>query len=1558
VNETTFEAKLGRILKLTAAKKTISDMQQEHFIGSFQLSPQQKRLWLLQRDGAAYRVQAAVSIEGDVDVVALRDACRDVVQRHEILRTDFHLQTGADVPTQIVDDAISPPLREQDLTELTLAEGEAAIEQLFSEALRSPLRCDQVLPRRLTIIALSAHKHVMLIELPALCADHATLTNLLSELVRSYTDRLNGGRNDDECLQYAELSTWLNELLESDETKVGREYWLKQPIADSQLTHLLFEKRPVGKVEFAPQFISSRVDQSLAEKLRMLARQEQTTLPILLLAAWQILLWRLSGKPEVLVGVAYDGRRFEETQHALGMLTRYLPVQTLFAETGPITEVLKQLDQRTKEIEKWQEYFSWDELAGTSANAESAPFFSVLFDFHQLPVLGGDGDLTFSFVREYSCLDRFKLRLSCTANADVLDLQLYYDPAYFDLNDVERIGREFQQLLKSICAEPEIPIGELNLLDEVERERLLIEFNETRVAYPADRSVHEMFEEQVERRPKTTAVVFGEARLSYGELNGRANQLAHYLRKEGVGPDVLVGICAERSLEMVVGLLAILKAGGAYVPFDPTYPEARLSYMMADAEVGILLCQQHLLDRIPVSAARQICLDALPAAVAEERSENPRSKVQAENLAYVIYTSGSTGQPKGVAISHQSLVNHSLAVSAAYGLTVNDRILQFASISFDVAAEEIFSALLSGASILLPGEKVVDSMGLLRLIEDEKLSVLNLPAPFWHAWVRELAATNRRVPPCLRLLVVGSEKVSLEAFDAWRRFAPGARVINAYGTSETTITSTLYEREESAPAAGIGASFPIGRPIANTQIYILDKQLTLAPQGVAGEIYIAGQGLGRGYYRRPELTAERFVANPFSETAGARMYQTGDLGRFLAGGEIEFLGRVDHQVKIRGFRIELGEIEAVLQQHEAVQQAVVVAQAAPSGGQRLVAYVTRDRGTESSGQLQNYLSETLPDYMVPASFVWLDALPLTPNGKVDRQGLTLMKVPTNQTGEGFAAPRTPVEEKLAAIWCEVLRCEQVGIHDNFLELGGDSILSIQVVARASRAGLHLMPRDLFEHPTVAALAEVVGRARAVTAEQGAVTGVLPLTPVQRSFFAEQQAEPQHYNQSVMLRISEPRYTAEVLRQVMSAVVAQHDALRLRFTQSEDGWEQFNAAAEENNFFSVVDLRHLTGAEQTAALEADAAAQQASLNLSAGPLLRVCYYDLGANTPARLLIIIHHLAVDGVSWRILLEDVASGCEQAAAGQAEMNLGAKTTSYKEWAERLREYARGDEVKEQGEYWARVARRARQVKRLPVDHEGGENTVSGARAVEVSLTQAETTALLSEVPAVYRTEINEVLLTALVTALGNWTGERRVLLELEGHGREEIGEGVDVTRTVGWFTTIYPVVLEVSAGAGEGEALKSVKEQVRGVRGRGLGWGLLGEAEEITGVEAELGFNYLGQFDQMFSESSPFSLAAESTGAERSPRCRRRYLVDITGSVFEGRLHTSWTYNENVHRRETIEPVAEDFISALRNLIAHCQSPEAGGYTPSDFPDTELSQSELDELIANMGQPEMQG
>ncbi len=588
--------------------------------------------------------------------------------------------------------------------------------------------------------------------------------------------------------------------------------------------------------------------------------------------------------------------------------------------------------------------------------------------------------------------------------------------------------------------------------------------------------------------------------------------------------------------------------------------------------------------------------------------------------------------------------------------------------------------------------------------------------------------------------------------------------------------------------------------------------------------------------------------------------------------------------------------------------------------------------------------------MVPSAFVLLHELPLTSNGKVDRRALPTPDKGRQTLRGDFVSPRTSVEEVLADIWAEVLGVERVGVNDNFFDLGGDSILSIQVNARANKAGLNLTPRQLFQHRTIAELAAAAASTADAAAEQGAVSGEVPLTPVQRAFFADRQPDPHHFNQSLLLKARSP-LDARALAEAVRHLVAHHDALRLRFEQTAAGWRQFNAAEEPHDFFSVVDLSQLPAGERSAEIERQAAALQASLRLSEGPLLRVCYFEMGGGEAGRLLLVIHHLAVDGVSWRVLLEDVAAGYEQAAGGEA-VRLGAKSTSYKAWAERLREYARGEEVGGQREYWRAVAARARRVPPLPVDAAGGENTAGSARAVEVSLSREETGALLTRVPEVYRTEINDALLTALVETIRKWTEAGEVLVEVEGHGREEIGEGIDVSRTVGWFTTHYPLVLEMAEGAGAGEALKAVKEQVRGVVGRGMGWGLLRwlreeeEAGEVA-AEAEISFNYLGQFDQMFPDGSPFAIARESAGAERSPQSRRKHLIEINAMVVGGELRVSWGYDSATHHRATIESLADNYVAALRRIIEHCCSVAAGGYTPSDFAEFQWNQADLDEM-----------
>ncbi len=1499
-------------------------MEPETAIEGYRLSPQQRESWELQEEGEACRAQCAVLLEGPVNGERLEQALGEVAKRHEILRTTFQRRPGRRYPLQVI--AANGALRWQE-------EVQGQWEVIYEDERHRRFDLEKGPLLRATLVRQTTDRQVLLLSLPGVCADAWTLKNLAYETGRAYT----ATETAEEVTQYLQFSEWQHELL-GDDDQAARRHWAEVNVKLARTQRLPFEVRAAVPRAFDYETYELRFNEEVAAGVYGVAAAQGTRVGTLMLACWSVLLWRLTGQSELVVGVAVDGRKYEELHGACGLYAKVVPLE-LRVKEAPFAEVLKQIEGRWEEAYRFQEYFSWETAGGTAAE----PSVGVNFSYEERAERFRSGGVWFSLLRQEVCTERFKVRLTCARTGEELGGEIHFDPGQLPAAEIERLAAQFQTLLKAVLANPAALVGDLEILSAAERRQLLLDFNDTRAEFRHDLCVNRLFEEHVERTPEDTAVICGNERLSYGELNARANKLAHYLRKLGVKPGSLVGICVERSIAMLVGVLGVMKAGGAYVPVDPSYPKARLAFMLGDARVSVLLTQKDLLEDLPKHNARVVWLDTDWKTIDRESEENVLTDARADNAVYVIYTSGSTGQPKGVEIPHRAVVNFLTSMSREPGLSHEDVFLAVTTLSFDIAALELYLPLMVGARLILASnEEATDGELLLKKINQHGVTAMQATPATWQM----LIAAKWQGDSPLKVICGGE---ALPRSLATQLRLRSSSVWNMYGPTETTIWSALSVVELNDDLV------TIGRPIANTQIYLLDERRQPVPLGVAGELYIGGAGLAHSYLNRPSLTAEKFVPDAFGREPGARLYHTGDLARYLHDGQIEFLGRIDQQVKLRGYRMELGEIETVLLQHDAVRQTAVIVQEGDAGQRRLVAYVVTeepiaagDKQTDIVSALRQHLGARVPNYMVPAIFVLLERLPLTPNGKVDRRALSVMEAPGGHASARFASPRTPVEEKLVEIWREVLRCEQVGVHDNFFELGGDSILSIQIMARASQAGLRLSTRQLFDHPTVAALAAVAGRARIVTAEQGAVSGSLPLTSSQRAFFAEQQVEPHHFNQSLMLELRQP-VDVDSLRQAFVKVVEHHDALRLRFKLTGDGWQQFNDEVETHEFFTEVDLQHLAGAEQRTALEAHAGGLQASLDLSAGPLLRVCYYELGA-AGARLLIVIHHLAVDGVSWRILLEDVVSGYEEAATGKDEIKLAAKTTSYQEWAEQLWAYAQGDEVAKQGEYWRGVSARARQVKRLPVDQEGGENLVSAAARVEVSLSREETSALLSEVPAVYRTEINEVLLTAVVMAVGSWTGERRVLLELEGHGREEIGEGVDVTRTMGWFTSVYPLVLEMDARAVAGEALKAVKEQVRGVRGRGLGWGLLRwlrEAEEISGLEAELSFNYLGQFDQMFSESSPFSLARESTGAERSLKARRRHLIEINAMVIGGELRISWGYSSAVHKEATIENLAHNYVEALRKLIEHCGSNGQGGYTPSDFPEFHWNQNDLDEI-----------
>jgi amino acid adenylation domain-containing protein/non-ribosomal peptide synthase protein (TIGR01720 family) len=1025
-------------------------------------------------------------------------------------------------------------------------------------------------------------------------------------------------------------------------------------------------------------------------------------------------------------------------------------------------------------------------------------------------------------------------------------------------------------------------------------------------------------------------------------LDRRANQLAHHLRGLGVGPESRVGLYLDRSPHWVMALLAVLKAGGAYIPFDITAPLERLAYLLQDAQPQLVLTQRSLASQVAYYPESVLDLDRDWPGLAHQPDGNPPCRVTPAHLVYIIYTSGSTGRPKGVLVEHGGLANVVAAQVRAFRLSPASRVLQFVAPAFDAAQAEVFRTLTAGATLCLaPAAALLPGAPLAAFLRRQAVTAAALPPSALAALPSDVAL------PALATLVVAGEACPPALAARWAR---GRRLLNAYGPTEATVCATIATGWDTSQPP------PLGEPIAHTQAYVLDDQHQPVPAGVVGELYLGGVGVARGYLGRPDLTAACFVPDAFGGRPGARLYKTGDRARRRVDGKLEFVGRADDQVKVRGFRVELGEIEAVLAGHSGVRQGVVAARADGPGGVRLVGYVVvRGEAGPSPGELRRFLRERLPEYMVPSAWVVLPELPRLANGKVDRKALPALDPRRAEEAQETILPQTQIEKTLADIWAEVLRLEGVGTHDNFFELGGDSILSIQVVARANQAGLHLTAKSLFRHQTIVELAAAVAPALTAAASQGPVTGPVPLTPIQHWFFEQNLTEPQLFNQALMLALRQPLDPA-LLDWAWRRVQEHHDALRLRFVRTGTGWRQVNAGPEAIEPLVRKDLSGLAGTEQQAALAATATALHAGLNLSEGPLARAALFDQGPGRPGRFLLTVHHVAIDAVSWRVVLEDLLSAYEQLRRGAA-VALPPKTTSYQQWAEYLTAFAQSEAVRKERDYWLAPARS--RVRRLPVDFPDGANTRDAVDTVLVMLGPSETEALLQETVRAYRTQINDILLTALARAFARWTGQPRLLIELEMHGREEIESGCDLSRTVGWFTAFCPVLLDVGKGRSPIEAVKAVKEQLRTIPNRGLGYGLLRYANNDPALAealralpaAEVSFNYLGQMDGLMPASAPWVLDQEGSGLVQGRHGRRHHLLEINALVRGRQLQVRWAYSTAMHRRATVERLAAAFREELRALITHLRGPDARGFTPSDFPDAELSQSDLDKLLSRM-------
>src|SRR5918992_512002 len=905
-----------------------------------------------------------------------------------------------------------------------------------------------------------------------------------------------------------------------------------------------------------------------------------------------------------------------------------------------------------------------------------------------------------------------------------------------------------------------------------------------------------------------------------------------------------------------------------------------------------------------------------------------------------MYTSGSTGVPKGVAVRHRDAV--ALAFDRRFDGDAHGRVLVHSPLAFDASTYELWVPLLRGGTAVVAPPGDVDPATLQGLIGDHGVTGIWLTAGLFRMIAQDAPGAFAGVGE----VWTGGDVVPAKAVRDVLSACPGLRVVDGYGPTETTTFATSFGMPD---AGAVPESVPIGGPLDNMSVYVLDQGLGPVPIGVAGELCIAGAGLARGYLGRPGLTAERFVADPFGGP-GERMYRTGDLVRWRPDGTVEFLGRADDQVKIRGFRIELGEIESALQRHPGVAECVVVARRDDrSGRKHLVAYLVAVETAPAAGVLREFLAETLPEYMIPSVFVSLAALPISANGKVDRNALPAPEPSAEPSG--YVAPGDPTEQRLAHVWAEVLGAERVGTRDNFFELGGDSILSIQVVSRARQAGLRLTTKDIFRHQTIARLAPFVTAEQAPAAERKPVIGPVPLTPIQEWFFETEGDHPHHFNQSVLVDLTGD-VDEDALRAALDALLTHHEALRTRFTRTADGWSQEVADTEPAGVFARHDLSGLDERAQEAAMERAAIEAQTGLNVASGPLLRAVLFDLGGTRPPRLFLTVHHVAVDGVSWRILLGDLEAAYRQAAATEP-VRLEPVGTPFTHWAQRLADHVRSGALDADLPYWTEVTDGTSG--EIPLDGSAPHTAPRTSRTVSVSLDAAATDRLLREVPGVYRTQVNDILLSALSRVLCRWAGRDGVLVAVEGHGREEILGDTDLSRTVGWFTTRYPLALAASPTGDWGETIKAVKERLRTVPNRGLSYEALrylSAPDSPAGVLGgrplpPIGINYLGQWDVAHDAAGLYGRWHDGIGQDAGGQTPPAALLGVPGVVTAGELRLSWTYYDEFHDEATVRRLADEVVAALHDIIEHCAAPDTGGRTPSDFPLARLDQRQGDRI-----------
>ncbi|MBR0738639.1 amino acid adenylation domain-containing protein [Bradyrhizobium liaoningense] len=1513
------------------------------------LSHAQERLWFLWNmdpAGTAYTVASTIRLKGRLDHAVLSRAFGEIVRRHEILRTTFIARDGRG--TQLIHDVMSIGIRHEDVRSYPAQERAECVEKLKQSELGKPFDLVNGPLLRAVLLQRADDAYELFLLAHHIIVDGWSLDVLLAELAALYRSGIGQGAGVPAipAIQYADFAAWQRNWLSAGEGDRQLAYW-RAKLGDVHPVLALPHDRPRPAVQsHAGDTVGLPIDGALAARLQVVAGKQRVSVFMLLLGAYQALLHRYTGQTDLRVGVPIAGRRHTQIERLIGCFVNTLVLRTEIAGESSFPSLLQQVKDSVVEALSHQD-LPFDMLVDGLRPERSGghnPLFQAKFNYMTAPEgFSGVEGLTAEIDIADLAGSHFDLALDVFDGAAGMKVTFNYATDLFDRPTIARLATQFGSMLRQIADNAERRISDFAIDGEhrqtVSKWAAAFDFTDVLSLHRASTA----------DRRDAVAVRCGQEQLTFADLERSSNRIAHVLTAKGVARETPVALWIERSPAFVAALLGVLKAGGAYVPLDPKWPLERIRRILKDGGIDIVLAVgEKLADARGLGC---LVLDAEAEAAHAEVSSLPLdTTIHPEQTAYVIYTSGSTGAPKGVSVSHGALANYVQALLQGLEPRPSANMAMVSTVAADLGHTVLFGALASGRTLhLLSPEAVFDADAFAQAMREGEVDILKIVP----SHLRGLLNASRSADLLPRdTLILGGEACDQALLVEARRLRPDCRILNHYGPTETTVGAVTHacaaERED--------GPIPIGLPLANLRAHVLDDALNEVPIGATGELYIGGAGLARGYRGAAGLTAERFVPDPFG-IAGERLYRTGDRVRCDGAGRLIFLGRADDQIKLRGYRIELGEVGRVIKSLPGVGDAVVVPRAIGASAERqeLVAYCVPESGAgPQADAIKQQLAAVVPDYMVPAHIVMLAQLPLTPNGKIDRRALP---EPTeDEASAGYTAPEGDVEVAISAVWCEVLGRERVGRNDNFFELGGDSILSLQIIARLRKRGIRLTPKQIFSQQTVAGLATVAVISKVTTAKEekpdtassrgDTGPGLRHLMPIQARFFAEDIGNRDHWNQAVLLR-PQTQIDWETLRRALVAIVAHHDALRLRFKQVDGAWrvEQGPPPVSSELLWSHTDVG---GATEIAEL---ARVAQQSLSLSSGPLLRAAGMDL-ADGGQRLLLVIHHLVVDGVSWRILLEDLASAYDQLERG-GPVTLAQKSDSYASWSERLHAYAASADIAAELPHWLDCGAGAR----LPCDDDHGDvDRVGDGGEVSLVFDTDLTSRLLEQAPAAYRTQVNDLLLAGLARAVSRWSRHDEVTVELEGHGREDISPDADVSRTVGWFTTAFPVRLE-DAGADEPKLIKAVKETLRAIPNRGLGYGVLrhlGSERQRQALaqlaEPQIVFNYLGRFDGSVGTSQRFSFAPESAGPSRSATAPTRGWLNINGLVRDGRLELSFGYGRKRYRHATVERLAAHYRDALHELVAHCCN-GAFGLTPSDVPLSGLTQVDLDRLATTV-------